>query len=64
MREVDEKILAEQIPEVEEVKQVEEENANPASQYIGTKLTHKIGGRADTDKEEDTNKSLSLIAPK
>jgi len=53
MREVDEKILAEQIPEVEEVKQVEEENANPASQYIGTKLTHKIGGRADTDKEED-----------
>lgn len=53
MREVDEKILAEQIPEVEEVKQVEEENVNPASQYIGTKLTHKIGGRADTDKEED-----------
>ena len=53
MREVDEKILAEQIPEVEEVKQVEEENANPASQYIGTKLNHKIGGRADTDKEED-----------
>ena len=53
MREVDEKILAEQIPEVEEVKQVEEENANPASQYIGTKLTHKIGGRADTDKKED-----------
>ncbi len=53
MREVDEKILAEQIPEVEEVKQVEEENANPASQYIGTKLNHKIGGHADTDKEED-----------
>lgn len=53
MREVDEKILADQIPEVEEVTQVEEENVNPASQYIGTKLTHKIGGRADTDKEED-----------
>ena len=57
MREVDEKILAEQIPEaVEEnvkVQQVDDENENPASQYIGTKLQHKIGGYAETDKEKD-----------
>lgn len=68
MREVDEKILAEQIPEVEEVQQVADENVNPASQYIGTKLTHKIGGRADSDKEEDTKlveeKKLTRVGEK
>lgn len=54
MREVDEKnledVLEGQVPEVEETST---RPTNEASQYIGTKLTHKIGGYAEGDKEAD-----------
>ena len=44
------------------------ENANPASQYLGTKLTHKIGGYGETDREADKQlveeKKLTRIGEK
>lgn len=56
MREVNEEkledALSEQIPEAVEVTE-EVTGKNGASQYLGTKLTHKIGGRGETDKEAD-----------
>ena len=70
MREVDEKILAGQIPEVQEEVAVESqnENVNSASQYIGQKLQHKIGGYAESDKEADSKlveeKHLSRVGDK
>jgi len=62
MREVDindvEKNLSGQIPEFEGETVVEETTTpskpeNEATQFLGTKLTHKIGGYGESDKEAD-----------
>ena len=76
MREVNindvESTLSGQIEEYSETSKVEApvESApeNEASQYLGTKLTHKIGGYGDTDKEADAEvvkeKKLTRIGEK
>lgn len=61
MKEIDEnameKILASQIKDSESEEKVteevkEEKPKNEASQYLGTHLTHKVGGYGEVDKEE------------
>lgn len=46
----------------------QEADENPASQYLGTKLTHKIGGYGETDREADERlveeKKLTRIGEK
>jgi len=75
MREVDDKnlegILADQIDDSANVKEAPQEESsykNEASQYLGTKLTHKIGGYAESDKEEDAKlveeKKLTKVGEK
>lgn len=77
MREVDsnsfEEIISSQVNDLdatnkvkkEEVKEEEKKEVETASQYIGTQLSHKIGGYGETDKEKDSElieeKKLSRI---
>ncbi len=78
MREVNEnqleEMLSNQIPEAEikseKSNDVNNEpvNNNAASQYLGTKLSHKIGGYCESDKEEDKklvdDKKLTRVGEK
>lgn len=63
-----EQALSEQIPDIDAHKNsdpAESQNVNPASQYIGQKLGHKIGGTTSVDPEETkrlvTEKKLSRV---
>ena len=64
-----EKNLEGQISEyTEPTNETSTEPTNEASQYIGTKLTHKIGGYSESDKEADaklvSEKKLTRIGEK
>lgn len=67
-----EKTLSTQIDEYKEETseqpEVVEEPRSEAAQYLGTKLTHKVGGYGETDKEEDkkmvSDKKLTRVGEK
>lgn len=70
MREIDENKIDELLETTssENVVENSQEGKNEASQYLGTKLQHNIGGLAEGDKEADANlakdKKLSRIGEK